>query len=114
MIVLADSGSTKTAWLLLDKDVVVAEVTSKGLNPHHISQDVFVRLVGQAGIGGWPADKVVQVYFYGAGINNKETRATVSVWLKALFGRAVIQVHSDLLGAARALLAAVLPWAVKL
>ncbi len=104
MIVLADSGSTKTAWLLLDNGEVVAEATSKGLNPHHIAQDDFVQIVEQAGITGWPVNKVAQVYFYGAGNNNEGAQATVSAWLNGIFEQAVVQVHSDLLGAARALL----------
>ncbi len=104
MMVLADSGSTKTAWLLLDRGEVVAEATSKGLNPHHISRNDFLQIIEQAGIADWPVNKVAQVYFYGAGINNEDARATISTWLKDIFEQAVIQADSDLLGAARALL----------
>ncbi|HHL53422.1 MAG TPA: hypothetical protein ENJ39_08595 [Flammeovirgaceae bacterium] len=104
MMVLTDSGSTKTAWLLLDRGEVVAEATSKGLNPHHISRNDFLQIIEQAGISDWPVNKVAQVYFYGAGINNEDARATISAWLKDIFEQAVIQADSDLLGAARALL----------
>jgi len=35
MIVIADSGSTKTQWVLLNGAKVVVDITTKGFNPYY-------------------------------------------------------------------------------
>ena len=42
MILIADSGSTKTDWCLIDKNEVVLRVQTKGMNPYFQSEEEIV------------------------------------------------------------------------
>jgi N-acetylglucosamine kinase-like BadF-type ATPase len=37
MILIADSGSSKTSWSVMDQSEQIASYNSVGLNPYHIS-----------------------------------------------------------------------------
>lgn len=103
MILVADSGSTKTDWRLLDGSREVSRVQTKGLNPYYqqkeeIAAEVAQQLVPQ--LGDVP---VASIYFYGAGCSTPARQGVISDALKPFFPTASMQVASDLLGAARAL-----------
>ena len=104
-ILIADSGSTKTDWVCLQpgSDTPQIEVHTVGLNPFHVS-DNEIRSVLQhellPQLGGTPIDAV---YFYGSGVR-PEVEARVEGLIKEAFPAAqVVEAHSDLLGACRAL-----------
>ena len=47
MILIADSGSTKTDWCLVDKGVLVKQVFTKGTNPFFQTEDEISNEVEQ-------------------------------------------------------------------
>lgn len=92
MILVADSGSTKTDWMM-DGEII----TENGINPVTMSEEDIlsnVRMMAD--------DTVDEIFFYGAGcvepFADKVRKA-----LMLVFPQAEVQVDSDLLGAARAL-----------
>ena len=102
MIVVADSGSTKTDWLILSntKDI---EFKTKGINPFFLDKnDVKADILAQ-----FPSNvKITQidtVYFYGPACSTPERCNIVHTALETIFSKAQIFVDSDLTGAARAL-----------
>ena len=95
---IADSGSTKTSWVLTD-GTMRKEQESVGINPVRDSEADVARVVEQLSIDG-PAPNVVQ--FYGAGCIEPYSGVVQRV-LQRRFPDAEIMVESDLLGAARAL-----------
>lgn len=100
MIVIADSGSTKTEWALVDGDRVQTVVTA-GINPVHMSAaEIRDRLARE-----WtpPAEAVEAVWFYGAGCIPSKCGEVAEV-LRGFFGTPRVSVESDLTGAARGLL----------
>ncbi len=102
MILLADSGSTKTDWCLVDHGQSVLQVFTKGTNPffqtaEEISKEIEKGLMSQLG-----NDDIDAVYFYGAGCAFPEKNRIVSTALAAHIA-APIEIGSDLLAAARAL-----------
>jgi len=102
MILIADSGSTKTSWVYTDRDKLEF-LQTKGINPFfRNSEDIFEELNNT--ILASLSEKVQEVYFYGAGIINKEKANDVSVTLSKLFSNATFDVQSDLLASARATL----------
>ena len=103
MIIIADSGSSKTDWRLITKDGVIEEVQSIGLNPHIISETDFIKEIKNSGLLAWPVDSIKKIYFYGAGITGSKLQENITNWLKSLFEQAEIQANSDLLAAARAI-----------
>ncbi len=102
MIVIADSGSSKTDWRLITRDGISAEAQTSGLNPLIISEVDFKNILQKSDLIGWPADSIEKVYFYGAGITSIKLQENVAEWLKPIFKKAVITANSDLMAAARA------------
>ena len=104
MIIVADCGSTKIDWCLLDNGKVVKQVFTLGMNAVMLTEEEMrQRLADELApeIDGYP---VTEVYFYGAGCISPEVCGNVSQALKAnLPSAANVEVYSDLLAAARAL-----------
>jgi len=103
MIIIADSGSSKTDWRLISGDGVLKEVNTSGLNPQILSGTDFVRVIRDSDLIQWPLEDIEKIYFYGAGITNKQIKVDLIRWLKSIFSNAEIEAYSDLLAAARAL-----------
>ncbi len=103
MIILADSGSTKTDWLLLDDDgQQVTRFASVGFNPFYQSQEVIAEGLRTEVVPNLHGP-VQEVHFYGAGCADEKTSQPAHDALTAIFPDAAIAVHSDLLAAARGL-----------
>lgn len=100
MTLIADSGSTKTAWAVCSGGNVETTYETAGINPFHQSNDEIVRTVDVLPPLIRQADRL---YFYGAGCT-AEKKEVVADALRSVFADADISVESDLLGAARALL----------
>jgi len=101
MWLVADSGSTKTDWILFNSTGQMQTVTTAGLNPLYLSKTAFIAELEHSILADW-ATEVTQVWFYGAGCGTNEAINKTQVWLSAIFINAKIEVESDLLGAARA------------
>ena len=120
MILIADSGGSKTDWALVslptDTHKYVLKVRTQGLNPFHQSKDVILKALEeelmpalykaaeQSGTFSKEydiAEKVKQIAFYGAGCT-KALSPIVGEALAVAFPSASIKVESDLLGAAHA------------
>ena len=100
MILIADSGSTKCDWLLLDGAETIFQCSSMGFNPYFHSEGFIVTtLRGHETLMPY-SEKVTQLYFYGAGCSSPELNAIVKRALVRLFPHAAIHVGHDLDGAA--------------
>jgi len=103
MIVVADSGSTKCDWVIIDPETgVKSETSSKGINPffHNeidIANEVFKNTTLRSA-----GPKVTHVYFYCAGGSSKELQSRVERGLHIIFKHSKITVDHDLDGAAYA------------
>lgn len=101
MILIADSGSTKTDWRMIGSDT--SSVHTQGINPYHQSGETIKGILHEELLPHVPAEAVEAVYFYGSGVR-REMEALMSQLLAEAFPNALeIEPHSDLLGAARAL-----------
>jgi len=101
MILIADSGSTKTSWYYSKNNNHSETISTGGINPffrttEDIAEELKNDLLPKTGSG------IQEIYFYGAGIINPEKGAVVKSALQQLFPAAKIEVESDLLAAARA------------
>ncbi len=103
MILIADSGSTKTHWRLFCSEGNEENFISVGLNPYHHSEEDFPGILARSVAGFFHFDKVTQVYFYGSGCALEAMNLRVSQALSAQFPNAAVFVYSDVIGAARAL-----------
>ena len=103
MIVIADSGSTKCNWQLVDDSGSVRRVQSRGINAVLQHPDEVEALLRETFAEPVQADAL---HFYGAGCGERypEQSARLREALARYFPAARIAVESDLMGAARALL----------
>ena len=102
MILIADSGSTKTSWRLVDRDKSVSACTTGGMNPFQSGQAEMVRMLEAEFT--LPRTGIEKIWFYGAGCAFPDKNQMVADALSHyLGGVSDIQVNSDLLAAARAL-----------
>lgn len=103
MLLIADSGSTKTQWCLVKNGEVVKEIFTKGINPFYQSESEIKNEIEFALLPGLLGCKIDRVCFYGAGCSFPEKKMVVSNALGFLFRDVMIEVYSDLLAAARSL-----------
>ena len=103
MILIADSGATKTDWILLDeKNKKIGQYRTIGFNPYFIDttgveKELKTKLLTSI------KNEISQIFFYGAGCSTEQNCNIVSKALNNIFHNTEIEIHSDLLGAARAL-----------
>lgn len=97
---IAESGSTKTDWVLLKKGKCVEEQKTEGINPNlQTAADIVAMLEQQMSLKNKPDE----IFFYGAGVNSKKTASLVQGALNAFFNIDEIAVENDILAAARGL-----------
>lgn len=101
MILIADSGSTKTDWRLITEDQKIIQAQSVGFNPNYESGDFITSVESQ--VLPHIDSPVKEVYIYGAGISTSKTKAITKEVLKTLFPDTSLFPNHDILGAARAL-----------
>ena len=102
MILIADSGSTKTDWALVDHETVV-RYNTQGINPVHQKRETVLLILHEELLPNVEAGEVESVFFYGSGVR-PEMEAPMADILHEVFPKTkTVEAHSDLLGAARAM-----------
>jgi len=100
MTLIADGGSTKCDWILLDSEgEVVMKTRSRGLNPTVIPEsELYARILENEDLKN--IFKTTQTLdFYGAGCGTETPQKIFSAVLKDLFSNAEVTVNEDLLAA---------------
>ena len=101
MILLADSGSTKTDWGLVEDGKLVKRLRTSGMNPFQMSEEAITEEIKNHLVPELPSTVLDEVHFYGAGCT-KEKQPIVERALRAnLTINGECEVASDMLGAAR-------------
>jgi glucosamine kinase len=105
MILIADSGSTKTDWACVSPDGSrVIRFRSQGYNPNYISKEDISADVKKNLPEGFPTDEVTEIDFYGAGVTELQYPLMRKA-LQAVFKNATTaNIAMDTLASARALL----------
>ena len=109
MILIADSGSTKTDWCLCNNGIILQSIQTQGINPYHQSEEAIEEVLTHELLSqltkntAFKSDDSLQVIFYGAGCANETANNRVKEAIQKVLGVNDITIHSDLLGAARAL-----------
>jgi glucosamine kinase len=103
MILIADSGATKTDWRQVFSRQDTRSFQSEGFNPFFIDSQHIRKEIESELVPFIDSRHVKEVFFYGAGCSAVEQCIIVEDGLKPIFPDARIKVENDLLGAARAL-----------
>ncbi|MBN2237177.1 MAG: ATPase [Bacteroidales bacterium] len=103
MLIIADSGSTKTDWLIFqNSNDSPIELNSVGLNPYLVD-DQFVSIQVSDSFVSIDKTQAAHIFFYGAGCSTEANKKIISDGIQAVFPNAHIEVFHDMEAAARAL-----------
>lgn len=101
MILVADSGSSKTDWMAYSPNHTI-KFSTQGINPYFVNaQDVVKILAKNKDISAY-ANMMKEVYFFGAGCSSPDKHEIISNGLSTFFPNAFISVDHDLIGSAYA------------
>src|SRR3972149_3328856 len=98
MILIADSGSTKTDWRLVDDEKKIHQCSTDGFNPYfHSTKEISEAIKHQLiptiksqtpNPKSHISNLISQIFFYGAGCSNKDKCNIVELALKKNFSNA--------------------------
>ena len=103
MILIADSGSTKTDWCLIDSNGKAAEFSTEGYNPCYMGAEQLFGILKPNLPENFDTAGVTTVAFYGAGVY-EDKHSVIEQAIRPIFPYAEIDAAMDLIGSARALL----------
>ncbi|HTF16461.1 MAG TPA: hypothetical protein VK658_00240 [Chryseolinea sp.] len=102
MILIADSGGSKTDWRLIDNTGAVGQANAPGFNPYYQPIDDLKKSVQELLLPKIN-EEVNKIFFYGAGVSSVKNQLTIKSAFLEFFPGAHIEIGWDLLAAARAL-----------
>lgn len=103
MILLADSGSTKTDWCLVDNNKSTTMIKTRGTNPFFQTEDEISAEIASALLPQLPSTTIDDVFFYGAGCTPEKQPILEKALSRHLSITGRCEVASDMLAAARSL-----------
>ena len=92
MILIADSGSTKTTWMEVESGNMIV---TEGLNPHFTSEEQFMAACAAVRQQLPILNFQFSIHFYGAGCGLPAQRRKVAAWLTKAFGTSDIHVETE-------------------
>ena len=98
---IADSGSTKCEWCLLDNNKKKIILT-KGINPYFASVEDMIQILETELIPNLGKKEIETIHFYGTGLSNINNVSKIKKALKHFFKKAKLNIQTDLVAAARA------------
>lgn len=97
MILIADAGSTKCDWILLnEKGEELLKTRTKGLNPAVFKMSVLEQRIKDNDDLKKYVSLITNVYFYGAGCGTEKPRLNLENLLKNYFINAKVSVKEDM------------------
>ena len=100
MEIIADGGSTKVDWVVLNKEKKeVFRVRSQGLNPAVVAKDSLKERLLEVTELMDIKDEVEKIHFYGAGCGTEKPVEILRALFKEAFNKADIYIAEDMLAA---------------
>jgi N-acetylglucosamine kinase-like BadF-type ATPase len=100
MILIVDSGSTKTDWLIVKSNEELNRILTNGINPVFKSAEQIAEVIrSQKQLISY-ADEIRTIYYYGAGCSDDINKLVVKEAIASVFKDASIFVEHDMLGSA--------------
>ncbi len=104
-ILIADSGSTKTDWVLLEQHHILKQCQTIGFSPYfqtsqQISDEIKSNLLPH--LQNHISD-ITHIYYYGTGCSTNEKKDIITLTLNQAFASVPSEINHDLLASARAL-----------
>jgi glucosamine kinase len=104
MIIIAESGSTKTDWRLITSEGQVSQYKTIGFNPYYQTAESIADELRKNLLPNLSETSITEVFYYGTGITNDEKASVIKQAICSVFPDVqTIEAYSDMLAAARAL-----------
>ena len=104
MILIADSGSTKTDWCVVENGQPIQQISTKGINPFFQSEEEISNEIATSLLPQLKTNALDAVYFYGAGCGFPDKKAMVHRAItKHLQIKREVEVNTDMLAVAHGL-----------
>lgn len=103
MILIADSGSTKTDWCVIENGLPVRRVQTPGINPFFWTEEDVSEEIGESLLPEIKKYNIDTVFFYGAGCAFPDKIEMMRSAISKCIYDASVEVGSDLMAAARGL-----------
>jgi glucosamine kinase len=101
-ILIADSGSTKTQWCLLQSNKKKM-IATQGISPYFLNDESLTTILTKELLPKTGTIVIDEIFYYGTGCSNHANVSLIKRALKKVFKTAKVSVEHDLLGAAKAL-----------
>jgi len=101
MILVADSGSSKTDWMGYSPEGNIT-FSTQGINPYFLNANDIFKIFSKKKELAALADQVKEIYFFGAGCSSPDKIEVISNGISSYFSKAYISVEHDLIGSAYA------------
>ncbi len=96
MILIADGGSTKADWILLDKSgEQILKTRTEGLNPAVFEKELLKKRIRENQDFAKHKDQITKVYFYGAGCGTPGPTLALKTLFELFFVNATVVVKED-------------------
>jgi N-acetylglucosamine kinase-like BadF-type ATPase len=104
MILIVDSGSTKSDWISVDSkgNQLLDKIHTKGLNPAILTETELHQIIESNSDLRTHKSEVTHVFLYGAGCGTEKPRNLLKQVLKSIFINAQVEVKEDTYAAVRA------------
>ena len=103
---IADSGSTKTSWCLIDGKSK-KNISTQGISPYFLDYAQICTILEVELLPKIKNKIPDQIHFYGTGCGNAKNIQLVKKALRHCFKKSIINIDHDLMGAARAMIGVV-------
>jgi len=102
MILIIESGSTKTDWCITEKGHIIHHSVTNGLNPLLHSEEIIHDIIGTQLPASFFENRYEHIFYYGAGCISDSKKQIIHDILFSAF-TSLVSVENDLLAAARSL-----------
>ncbi|MFD1162369.1 MULTISPECIES: BadF/BadG/BcrA/BcrD ATPase family protein [Hwangdonia] len=101
MILIVDSGSTKSDWIAVDSNGnrLLEKIRTKGLNPAILPEKKLKKIIKKNEDLKANSEQVTHIFFYGAGCGTEKPKALLSGVLEEIFINATVEVNEDTMAA---------------
>lgn len=103
MMLIADSGSTKTDWCVVQNGTSIKRIGTKGINPFFQSEEDIQQELALSLLPQLSEERFDAIYFYGAGCTPEKASILHRAIANSLPIAGNIKIHSDMLAAAHGL-----------
>ena len=97
MLAIADSGSTKADWKIINESGEELDFSTMGFNPNYHNRDTIINALERQFTPKASPEMVHRVIFYGAGCWDLGRKEKIASALRAFFINAEVEVDHDLI-----------------